>query len=102
MKAFKIACITYCVLYVLTTFVGTWDIEHAMTQEFLAWKDKRHNWDPGYPSFYVHAESTPLIFLIKVKHGVQIAPLAGAGHTSYYLWFFGYKKPLTTSQEWVS
>ncbi len=102
MKAFKIACIVYCLLYLIMTFVGTRQIERAMTRDFLAWKASRDPWDPGYPTFYVHAESTPLVFILKVHHGSQIAALAGAGHVSSYFWFFGFRFELTRRTIWVS
>jgi len=102
MRAFKIACIVYCALYLIMTFIATWDIQHSMTRDFLAWKANRKHWDPGFPTFHVQADATLVPFIIKVKHSASLAPLAGRGYTSYYFWFFGFKKVLSERQTMVS
>lgn len=84
------------------TFIATWEIEHSMTKDFLAWKASRKKWDVGYPTFNVQADPTLIPFIIKVRHGAQMAPLVGAGFTSYYFWFFGLKKELSSEKKVIS
>lgn len=94
MKIFKIGCIVYCILYLLTTFVATWNVENAMARDFKKWTQIRKRWDPGYPTFTVKADPTIIPFVVKVKHGALAAPLAGRWYSSYYFWFFGFRYEL--------
>ena len=104
----------YLLLWLLTAVVGVTELEEQTVRRLRDELAKlRPNVEihdlsrmpvsppPPHPWYRVVA-TTPAPFLIRMRSGAEMAPLMGSGSTDWYVWFFGFRMHVATTEEWIS
>lgn len=105
---------TYVVLWVLTAGVGAPDLQartaRRLRDELLELRPNaeihvvevdRYLDFPPHP-YYGVATKVPAPLLIHVKYVFAVAPLSEYGRSDWYVWLFGFRVHLASTQDWIS